>query len=70
MSLELRGVDRWIEREEGDGEPARSVSARWVECTRCRRQDEACNQRRCRHCGSTAITQHGGQPHRRRRYDE
>lgn len=64
--MELRGLDRWLEREDDDGYPPRSFSPRWVWCNTCQRDDEECNQNTCRRCGSRDINHRGGVPRRRR----
>lgn len=70
MGEELHGLDRWIEREDGEGEPAPPRMPTYAHCYACGQQDQSCNQRVCRFCGSTSVKHFGGGVMRRRRYDE
>jgi hypothetical protein len=64
---ELRGLDRWLEREPGERDDAAPRMSSFVQCKHCGRQDESVNQRRCRRCGSSQIERFGGQRIARRK---
>ena len=70
MDDTLRGLDRWIEHEDGDGDRAPRRMPTYAHCSACGRQDQSCNQRVCRFCGSASLKHFGGGIIRRRRSDE